>query len=163
MPHSWGYRARTRDLFSKKPNERGRRPIKAYLQTYKLGDFVDVIADSSEQKGMPHKYYHGKTGRVWNISRRAIGVVITKVIGNRQMLKKIHVRVEHVRPSRCREAFLKQVKENRTKLAEAKKAGKKVSLKRSPAGPRDGFIVKVKNAESDIVDISALPYRHQFE
>jgi large subunit ribosomal protein L21e len=27
---------------------------------------------------MPHKFYHGRTGRVWNVTKRAIGVVINK-------------------------------------------------------------------------------------
>jgi large subunit ribosomal protein L21e len=27
---------------------------------------------------MPHKYYHGKTGVVWNVTKRAVGVEIYK-------------------------------------------------------------------------------------
>jgi ribosomal protein L21E len=27
---------------------------------------------------MPHKWYHGKTGLVWNVTKRAIGVEINK-------------------------------------------------------------------------------------
>lgn len=27
---------------------------------------------------MPHKWYHGKTGTVWNVTKRAIGVEINK-------------------------------------------------------------------------------------
>jgi large subunit ribosomal protein L21e len=29
---------------------------------------------------MPHKFYHGRTGRVWNVTKRAIGVVINKQV-----------------------------------------------------------------------------------
>ena len=29
-------------------------------------------------QGMPHKWYQGKTGRVWNVTKRAIGVEINK-------------------------------------------------------------------------------------
>ena len=29
---------------------------------------------------MPHKYYHGRTGRVWNITPHAVGVVINKQV-----------------------------------------------------------------------------------
>ena len=39
------------------------------------------------------------------------------------MQKKIHVRIEHVKPSRCREEFLRRVNENRDKNAAAKKSG----------------------------------------
>lgn len=29
---------------------------------------------------MPHKFYHGKTGRVFNITKHAVGVVMNKQI-----------------------------------------------------------------------------------
>jgi large subunit ribosomal protein L21e len=29
---------------------------------------------------MPHKFYHGRTGRVWNVTKRAIGVEINKQV-----------------------------------------------------------------------------------
>lgn len=31
-------------------------------------------------QGMPHKYYHGKTGVVWNVTKRAVGVEINKQV-----------------------------------------------------------------------------------
>lgn len=46
------------------------------------------------------------------------------------MPKRINVRVEHVRPSKCRLDFLKRVKENERLREEAKKDGKKITLKR---------------------------------
>ena len=33
---------------------------------------VDVKACGSVHKGMPHKYYHGKTGIVYNVTARAV-------------------------------------------------------------------------------------------
>jgi len=41
------------------------RPVPAPLQ-------VDVKACGSVHKGMPHKYYHGKTGIVYNVTARAV-------------------------------------------------------------------------------------------
>ncbi|CAL9091114.1 unnamed protein product [Musa textilis] len=29
---------------------------------------------------MPHKFYHGRTGKVWNVTKRAIGVEINKQV-----------------------------------------------------------------------------------
>lgn len=29
---------------------------------------------------MPHKFYHGKTGRVFNITKHAVGVVMNKQV-----------------------------------------------------------------------------------
>ena len=31
---------------------------------------------------MPHKWYHGKTGRVWNVTKRAVGVEVNKTVKN---------------------------------------------------------------------------------
>ena len=61
---------------------------------------------------MPHRYYHGRTGKVFNVNPRSIGVIVNKSVGNRIIAKRIHVRVEHIRKSKCREDFLKRVKAN---------------------------------------------------
>lgn len=31
--------------------------------------------------GMPHKVYQGRTGKVWNVTKRAIGVELNKLVG----------------------------------------------------------------------------------
>merc|ERR1719323_2590640 len=54
---------------------------------------------------MPYKYYMGKTGRVWNVSKRAVGVELLKTVGNRKRTKRIMVRVEHLRKSKCQTDF----------------------------------------------------------
>merc|ERR1719167_1252360 len=36
---------------------------------------------------MPHKAYHGKTGRVFNVSKRAVGVVVNSVYAARFLLR----------------------------------------------------------------------------
>ncbi len=90
---------------------------------------------------MPHKYYHGKTGVVWNVTKRAVGVEINKQVNGRYIKKRIHVRIEHVAPSRCKEDFLRRVKSNDEARRQAKAAGApKPITKRQPAGPRlEGF------------------------
>lgn len=59
----------------------GFNPLSVYLTTYKLGDYVDIKVNASVHKGMPHKFYNGKTGRVWNVTKRAIGVELLKQVG----------------------------------------------------------------------------------
>jgi large subunit ribosomal protein L21e len=49
---------------------------------------------------MPFKYYHGRTGRVFNVNPRAVGVEILKRVGNRLMPKRLNVRLEHIKKSR---------------------------------------------------------------
>jgi len=100
------------------------------MATYRKGDYVDIIADGSIHKGMPHKFYHGKTGRVFDVNQTAIGVVINKVFRGRIIPKRIHVRIEHARQSKCREAFKQRVRENDAKKREAKKQGVKINTKR---------------------------------
>lgn len=76
MPHSYGYRAHTRDLFQKKWHKHGTLPTQTFLKTFHLGQIVDIVADGGVHKGMPHKFYHGKTGIVWDVTPRAIGVMV---------------------------------------------------------------------------------------
>ena len=78
MPHAFGYRARTRHLFSKAFGKHGAVPLSRMLTTYRMGDYVDVVADGSIHKGMPHKFYHGKTGRVFDVTQHALGVIVNK-------------------------------------------------------------------------------------
>lgn len=75
------------------------------------------------QKGLPHKSYHGKTGRVFNVSRRAVGVSVNKRIKNRFLMKNINVRIEHIKHSTCRQDFLDRVQQNDARKAEAKAKG----------------------------------------
>jgi large subunit ribosomal protein L21e len=72
------------------------------LKTYKIGDIVDIVCNAAQQKGMPYKYYHGKTGVVFNITKSAVGISMQKVVGHRYIEKRLHVRVEHIRHSKCR-------------------------------------------------------------
>ena len=122
------------------------------MATYRKGDFVDIVADGSIHKGMPHKYYQGKTGRVYNVTQHAVGVVVNKKVSNRIIPKRIHVRIEHVRKSQCREAFKQRVRENDAKKVEAKKAGTKVSTKRIPKQPIEAHVVDVSKTSVEFMN-----------
>lgn len=52
-------------------------PIKKKKQ---VGDVVDVKANPSIQKGMPFKHYHGRTGVIYNVTKRAVGVEVNKLV-----------------------------------------------------------------------------------
>jgi len=133
----------TRHLFAQPFRKRGPVKLSTYLTNYKVGDYVDIKANASIHKGMPHKFYHGKTGIVWNVTRRAIGVRVNKRVGNRLIRKRIHVRIEHAKKSTCREDFLNRVKENEQKKSESRKNKQPLpNLKRCPGWPRPGVLVK---------------------
>ena len=36
--------------------------LSTYLIPYRVGDIVDIKANAAQQRGMPHKYYHGCVG-----------------------------------------------------------------------------------------------------
>ena len=99
MVHSFGVRARTRDLFAKPYKKHGAVPFSRYFANYRVGDYVDIIADGSIHKGMPHKFYHGKTGRVYNVTKVAVGVIVNKFVNGRIIPKRICIRTAHVRKS----------------------------------------------------------------
>ena len=133
MPHSFGYRGKTRHLFKRPFRANGPEHLSTYMKQYKKGMFVDIVANGSIHKGMPHKFYHGRTGRVFDISPNSIGVLVNKQVRNRIVEKRIHVRVEHLRISTCNANFKKHVKALEKEKRE--NPGKKQLRKRLPAGP----------------------------
>ncbi|KII94202.1 hypothetical protein PLICRDRAFT_153652 [Plicaturopsis crispa FD-325 SS-3] len=154
MPHSFGYRARTRDMFKRGFKEHGSIKLSTYLITYRVGDIVDIKANAAQQKGMPHKYYHGRTGIVYNVTPSAVGVIVYKVVGNRYLEKRVNLRVEHIRHSKCRQEFLDRVKRNGDLHREAKAKGERITLKRVPALPREAHTVSsTENAAQTIVPV----------
>ncbi|PPR02345.1 hypothetical protein CVT24_011689 [Panaeolus cyanescens] len=143
MPHSFGYRARTRHMFKRGFKEHGPVKLSTFLINYHVGDIVDIKANAAQQKGMPHKYYHGRTGIVYNVTPSSVGVIVYKVVGNRYLEKRVNLRVEHVRHSKCRQEFLDRVKANHDAHVVAKEKGERVNLRRIPALPREARTVSV--------------------
>uniref|UniRef100_A0A1B6CHB5 Large ribosomal subunit protein eL21 n=1 Tax=Clastoptera arizonana TaxID=38151 RepID=A0A1B6CHB5_9HEMI len=146
MTNSKGYRRGTRDLFSRRFRRHGVIPLSTYMKVYKVGDIVDIKGNGAVQKGMPYKIYHGKTGRVYNVTPRALGVIVNKRVRGHIIPKRINIRIEHVNHSKCREDFMRRVKENERKRKEAKEKKIFVQLTRQPAQPRPAHIVKTKEA-----------------
>ncbi|CAJ0915093.1 18804_t:CDS:2 [Entrophospora sp. SA101] len=135
MPHSYGIRARTRYMFSRKFKDHGYLKLSTYLKIYKVGDIVDVKANGAIQK---------------------VGVIIYKRVGNRYIEKRINVRIEHVKHSKCRDDFLRRVKENAIKKKDARAKGEKVNLKRQPVLPRTSRHVSTK--KNIPTTITPIPY-----
>lgn len=99
--------------------------ISTFLVNFRVGDIVDIKANAAQQKGMPHKFYHGRTGIVYNVTPHAVGVIVNKVVGNRYIEKRVNIRIEHVRHSKCRQEFIERVKRNQGTRTEAKQKGGK--------------------------------------
>ena len=94
MRGSKGYRSGARRLLKKEPRERGKIKLSKLLQEYQPGTRVVVRIDSSVQKGMPHRRFHGQVGTV--TEKRGRSYVITVSQGD--AVKEIVVRPEHLEP-----------------------------------------------------------------
>ena len=134
-----GYRRGTRHKFARSYRQKGPEKLSTYLKHYRMGDIVDIKANGSIHKGLPHQGYHGRTGVVFNVTPRAVGVIVNKKVRHRIMQKRIHVRVEHINPSKSRDEHLQRVAQNDA----LKRAGKKTEqpLKRMPAMPEKAHFV----------------------
>jgi large subunit ribosomal protein L21e len=148
MVRSNGKRANTRDLFRKAFRKSGQEHLSTFLDVYKIGDFVDIKVNSGVQKGMPHKFYQGRTGKIFNVSRTAVGLEVSKTLGNRVLLKRFHVRLEHIRRSRCNEDYLKRVKDREADARAATARGEKYTVvKRKPVQPAEAHVVDASTME----------------
>ncbi len=92
MRGSKGYYTRARRLLTKKPREKGKPKIGKLLIEYETGSQVIIKMDSSVQKSLPHKRFHGKIGKV--VEKRGRGYVVSVSDGN--ATKSIIVRSEHL-------------------------------------------------------------------
>ncbi|KAF3912704.1 hypothetical protein ABW21_db0206809 [Orbilia brochopaga] len=154
MGKSGGLRAGTRYAFSRGFKNTGMISLSTYLHQYKVGDIVDIRANGAQQKGMPYKVYHGKTGIVYNVTKSSVGVIVHKKVGNRYIEKRVNIRIEHIHHSKCREEFVRRVKENAARRKTAKEAGEHVHLKRQIPLPREARTVSTKdNVPTTVVPI----------
>lgn len=94
MRGSKGYRAGTRRLLKKAPREKGKLKLSKLLYEYQPGSQVIIKIDSSVQKSMPHRRFHGKIGTVVNKRGRAYVVSVSQG----DAIKEIIVRSEHLEP-----------------------------------------------------------------
>uniref|UniRef100_G1TXX4 Large ribosomal subunit protein eL21 n=1 Tax=Oryctolagus cuniculus TaxID=9986 RepID=G1TXX4_RABIT len=145
MTNTKGKRRGTRYMFSRPFRKHGVVPLATYMRIYKKGDIVDIKGMGTVQKGMPHKCYHGKTGRVYNVTQHAVGIVVNKQVKGKILAKRINVH-----------SFLKRVKENDQKKKEAKEKGTWVQLKRQPAPPREAHFVRTNGKEPELLE--PIPY-----
>uniref|UniRef100_S4RZ42 60S ribosomal protein L21 n=1 Tax=Petromyzon marinus TaxID=7757 RepID=S4RZ42_PETMA len=150
MGKTHGKRRGTRYMFARsfRKHVSGPIPLSTYMKIYKKGDIVDIKGTGTVQQGMPHKCYHGKTGRVFNITQHAVGVIVNKQVKGKVLAKRINVRIEHVKHSKSRDSFLKRVKENELKKDKAKLAGEWVTLKRQYVHVTTGHFVEKKRGQS---------------
>merc|ERR1711953_169829 len=156
MTNAHGKRRGTRYMFSKDFRKKGMPGMATYMHVYKRGDIVDIKGNGAIQKGMPHKVYHGKTGRVYNVTQHAVGVIVNKRVRGDIIAKRINLRVEHVKHSKSRLGFINRVHKNEEVRKANAKSDVKSVLKRIPVQPRKAHVVKAKKAGEEFV--APIPY-----
>ncbi|XP_033124949.1 60S ribosomal protein L21-like, partial [Anneissia japonica] len=70
--------------------------------------------------------------------------------------KRINVRIEHIKPSKCRSDFLKRVAKNEELKKAAKETGERLNLRRQAKQPRPGHFVSAKGNQPQ--DVEPIPY-----
>ena len=93
MKRSKGQRQGTRQILRRCKSERGRLNIARVMHEYEVGDRVAVVLDGGQQKGMPHRRFNGRSGRISGKQGRAWVVEVKD--GN--MKKTVVARPEHLR------------------------------------------------------------------
>jgi large subunit ribosomal protein L21e len=94
MKKSKGYRRGTRKLSKKPTRESGRPRLGKLLVEHPVGSQVIIKIDSSVQKSLPHRRFHGRIGKV--VDKRGRGYVVSVSQGD--AVKEIIVRSEHLEP-----------------------------------------------------------------
>ncbi|MFH0848332.1 MAG: 50S ribosomal protein L21e [archaeon] len=92
MRKSKGYRSRTRKLLSKKARTRGKIGLSRLLISYNPGDRVCIKIDPAVHKGMPHKRFHGRVGKI--SEKRGRSYVVDVPLGSR--MAQVIARPEHI-------------------------------------------------------------------
>ncbi len=88
--HSYGFKHKSRNVMTKK-NPRG---VSFLLREYHEGEQALIIIDPRQHKGLPHRRYHGKVGRIINVGRRAVTLHVK--LGNKT--KTLITRFDHIKP-----------------------------------------------------------------
>lgn len=146
MVSSNGFRRKTRKLLSQSFRKHGVPSATTYLQTYKKGDLVDVMINPAIQKGMPYKYYHGRTGRIITVNIRSMIVLFYKKVGGQYIEKTVTIKVDHLRKSKSRDEYhLRKIENEEAKLKALKEGKPFIYPKRQPEGPREAFCISLKN------------------
>lgn len=94
MKRSKGQRQGTRSILRRRKSERSRLNISRVMHDYQEGDRVAIVLDGGQQKGMPHRRFHGRTGFIQEARGRAWVVAVKD--GNMQ--KTVIARPDHLRP-----------------------------------------------------------------
>ena len=94
MKRSKGTRQGTRSILRRNRMQRSRLYISQIMHDYKEGDRVAIVLNGSQQRGMPHRRFQGRTGFIEK--KQGSAWVVAVKDGNMQ--KTVIARPEHLKP-----------------------------------------------------------------
>ncbi|CAJ0596571.1 unnamed protein product [Cylicocyclus nassatus] len=105
-------------------------PLTMKMMWSKTGESLKTTILSRESGDLAKELYRrfqhslppNRLETVFNITKSAVGVIVNKRVRGRIIPKCINIRVEHVKPSTCRQDFLNRVKANDEKKKAPKAA-----------------------------------------
>lgn len=88
-----GLRRKTRYKFTKERRQSGKISVTRYMQTFKIGEKVNLIVEPAVQKGMYHPRFMGKSGFV-TAKRGKCYIVSIKDIGKEKtvIVHQVHLK-----------------------------------------------------------------------
>jgi len=106
MVNSKGKRSRTRNIFKKNKRKSEISLNSLILMKNQLNTNVSIKINPSIKKGIPNKWYMGKSGTVTNISNCFVQIFIKKMIKNKLLNKNILISTEHIRRKKSKNNYL---------------------------------------------------------
>ncbi|MBS3172408.1 50S ribosomal protein L21e [Candidatus Woesearchaeota archaeon] len=88
-----GYRRKTRSKLRKKVRTKGKMAIRSYLQAFKDGDKVYLVAEPSMQDGLYHLRFHARAGTI--VGKQGSNYYVSIMDGDKR--KKILVHPVHLK------------------------------------------------------------------
>ncbi|MEM0026401.1 MAG: 50S ribosomal protein L21e [Ignisphaera sp.] len=121
-----GLRHRTRKLMRKSIRERGAvPPLSKVLIEYRIGDKVYIDVNPAIHKGMPHRRYIGKVGKVVGFRGRAL--IVEVEVGSK--VKKLFLLPEHVKPAFDVKERINELLQKLAEISKARKEQRAIVLK----------------------------------
>lgn len=111
-------------------------PLATNMRIYKKHDIVDIKGMGTVHKAIPHKCYHGNTGRSLQCHPACRWHCCKQANKGKMPAQRITVHMEQIKHFKSRESFQKHAKENDEKKKKVKEKGTWDQLTHQPDPPR---------------------------
>merc|ERR1711976_62231 len=93
-------RSNTRKIFKIKKSRKNHRKFSILSKLYKKNDKINIIIDPSAKKGIPNKFFTGKSGVIRETFGENLLISMIKTTKNKKLSKKLYLDKSHVNLSK---------------------------------------------------------------